>query len=133
VTSAVRPARGRSQSISAGASALPIRTTWPETYADLGDRKNRSVDSSWASAPGRTYSSWAVAPRRTSLPIDRTRPSSARWATAWTGSGQSAGGVPSTITRPLRRTRRMVGEKNSNASTSCSLSEIPVASNTSAL
>ena len=86
VTSATFPSRGRSQSIvrpeSGPGTALdtagPIRTTCPETYADFGEAKNRSVEASWSSAFGATYSSCAVTPLRTSLPSERTSPSSAR-------------------------------------------------------
>ena len=46
VTSAVRSLSGRSQSIVAAAGPPPaIRTTCPDTYADFGDSRNRSVDS----------------------------------------------------------------------------------------
>ena len=48
VTSATLPVSGRSQSSVSGpgATAAPIRTTWPETNADLGESRKRSVDSS---------------------------------------------------------------------------------------
>ena len=45
------PASGSSQSIPSALKALaPIRTTCPDTYADFGDRQNRSVESSCDSA-----------------------------------------------------------------------------------
>ncbi len=69
-----------------------------------------------------------MAPLRTSLPTERVKPSSARWAVASRGEPQSSGGVPSTITRPLVATRRIVGEKNSHSSRSLVESSIPVAS-----
>ena len=58
VTRATLPTRGRSQfQISgsvAGLPAAPMRITWPETYADLPESRNRSVDSIRGSAPGAT-------------------------------------------------------------------------------
>ena len=99
VTSATLPASGRSQSATSPASVwpgvVPMRTTWPETYADLADSRNASVDAMAPSAPAATYTSWAVPPRPTSLPSDRVKPSSARWATR-SEPETASGGVPMT-------------------------------------
>ena len=58
----------------------PIRTTCPDTYADFGESKNRSVDSIWSSAPGSTYTSCAVEPRRDLLADRRASAPRARAA-----------------------------------------------------
>jgi hypothetical protein len=47
------------------------------------------------------------------LAIERVKPSSARWATAWLGDPDCSGGVARTMTRPLEATLRIVGWKNS--------------------
>ena len=110
VTSAVFPSSGSSQSTGVeDAAPGPILTTCPDTYADFGDSRNRSVDSIWSSAPGSTYTSCAVEPRRASLPIDRLSPSRARCAIASGGLSRLSGGVPSTITRPQARSLRITG------------------------
>ncbi len=58
VTIATWPASGRSQSATSPASVwsevVPMRTTWPETYADLADSRNASVDKVAPSAPSAT-------------------------------------------------------------------------------
>ena len=71
VTTATRPASGCSQSFGSVFSPAPIRTTWPETYAERAQSRKRSVDSALASAPGATYTSCAVAPWRSSLAAER--------------------------------------------------------------
>jgi hypothetical protein len=65
----------------------------------------------FCSPPGSTWTSWTVAPRRSSLPTERVKPSSARCAVCARGDSQDSGGRPSTSTRPLGRTLRMVGWK----------------------
>ena len=37
-----------------GSPALPMRTTWPLTYAGAGREQEASVVNSWSSAPGAT-------------------------------------------------------------------------------
>lgn len=82
VTSAVRPASGAAGSV-AGSGAAPVSsTTWPLTYADRGESRNRKVDSAEAVASGSIRSSWTVAPLPISLPSERTNPSRACWAAA---------------------------------------------------
>ncbi len=57
--------------------------TWPETKADLGERRNSSVEPSASSAPAPTYTRLEVLPLPpTSLPAERTKPSRARCAMA---------------------------------------------------
>ena len=51
VTSATLPSSGFSQLTSGGTSAWPMRTTWPDTYADLGESRKLSVEPSCCSAP----------------------------------------------------------------------------------
>src|SRR3954447_7583687 len=133
VTSATRPSIGRSQS-SSGCSGLGVtRTICPDTYAERGESRKRTVESIWSSAPGATSTSWTVAPRPTSLPSERVKPSSARWAVAARGVAHARGGVPRTITRPDVSIRRIVGWKKRWSATSCVESAMPVASKTSAL
>ena len=62
VTSATWPASGRSQSSGTSRRPAPIRITWPETYAERADSRNRRVDS--------------TAPRRRARrrPVGRCRP-----------------------------------------------------------
>ena len=97
----------------------PIRTTCPDTYADFGESRNRSVDSSWSSAPGLDVHQLR---RRAAADLlaDRPRvsPSSARWRDRLgAASSQSSGGVPSTITRPqARHACGSPGAKNAYAS-----------------
>jgi hypothetical protein len=54
VTRAILPSSGRSQSAGGMDEPDPIRMTWPETYADRPDSRNRIVDSIEPSAPGAT-------------------------------------------------------------------------------
>src|SRR3954447_25839516 len=133
VTSATRPSSGRSQSTSGCSGLAVIRTSWPETYALRGESRKRTVESIWSSAPGATSTSWTVAPRPTSLPSERVKPSSARWAVAARGVAHARGGVPRTITRPDVSIRRIVGWKKRWRATSWVESAMPVASKTSAL
>ena len=57
VTSAILPSSGLVQSGTSGAFFVPwapIRTTWPETYADFGESRKPSVLVAAASAPSAT-------------------------------------------------------------------------------
>ena len=120
VTSATLPASGRFQSAGTPDGA-PTAITWPETYAERPESRNRSVDAMPSSAPGATRTSCAVAPPRTSFASDRTKPSSARCPRP-----------ASTIARPLGASAATTGEKNANSSRSSALAPIPEASKTSA-
>ncbi len=135
VTRATLPARGRVQSSTWSVAVepwAPMRTTWPETYADLGERRKASVELIAPSAAGATYTSWTAPPRPISLPSERVKPSSARCATR-SEPDVSSGGVPMTTTRGQVSSRRMRGVKNSCSAMSPAVSTMPVASNTSAL
>ena len=84
------------------------------------------------SAAGATYTSWTVPPRPISLPRERVKPSSARWATR-SDPVRCSGGVPITTTRGQDSRRRMSGVKNSCRATRPAVSVMPVASKTRAL
>ena len=135
VTSTTRPAQwARQSSVPASVGPPdPTRTTWPETYADLGESRNASVEPRASSAPGATWTSCAVAPARISLPSERVKPSRARWATCSSTPLVSEGGVPSTTSRAFGSSRRSSGVKNSRSAASPATSSMPVASSTNPL
>ena len=70
------------------------------------------MDSSVSSAPGATYTRFTVLPLPISLPSERVKPSSARWATRSWLLPVSSGTVPSTTTRAFRCRLRISGVKN---------------------
>ncbi len=129
VTSAVRPASGRLGSLLTS-GPVPIRATWPSTYADLGERKKRSVESSCSWASGATYTRLTVAPRFTSLPRLRVKPSRARCAMCCSGELASSGVRPTTMTRPAGASWRTTGEKKRCRLVRSAVEVAPVASKT---
>lgn len=128
VTRAVRPARGRAQSAGAVVSPDATSITWPLTYADLGDRRKRRVDSAAATGPS-TRTRVTVRPRPISLPRERTNPSSACWEAAWWWSSRESG-APSTTMRPLGATERTTGCRAACTSASAAMPVTAVASRT---
>ena len=90
---------------------VPTRATWPSTYADLGERKKRSVESSCSCASGATYTRLTVAPRLTSLPSERVKPSSARWRRSASSSRAPESGRPRSR-GPQRPSWRMRGRRS---------------------
>ena len=107
-----------------GSDRAATLTTWPETYAERGESRNRNVHYVLLCASA-DLDHWTVAPRGpSSLPSERVNPSRALCAASARGRRHGPG-QRETITRPLRCSRATAGWKKRCSSTSAAESRDP--------